>query len=124
MDEVERRLKVDVEYCVPLLLSHAEHKSVLSDTSIVDEHIDRTEVLLYLLNHSLSLGKVGGVSSVCFALYSYSLNFLASSFQSCSHVVVEHEVSECDVSSFLSEFHGNGLADTTSSTSDECCLTC
>ena len=88
MDEVERRLEVDVEHSVPLLLGHAEHESVLGDTGIVDEHIDRTEVLLYLNNKKNSIKKVDSISGISLTLNSNGLNLLATSFQSGSPVVV------------------------------------
>ena len=116
MDEVECRLEVHVQHCIPLLLAHAQHQTVLGDTGVVDQHVDRTEILLYLLNHSLSLSKVGSITCVCLTLHSHRLDFLASSLQSGCHIVVEYEVCKCNVSSFLSKFHGNGLTDTTCST--------
>ena len=40
MDEIEGRLQVDGNHSVPLLLSHAEHQTVLRDTCVVHQNID------------------------------------------------------------------------------------
>ena len=61
MDEVESRLQVHCNHSIPLLLSHAQHQTILGDTGIVDEDIDRTKILLHSLHHFLCLSEVGSV---------------------------------------------------------------
>ena len=124
VDEVESRLEVNVYDSVPLLLCHTQHESVLCYASVVHEDIDRAEVLLYLLHHLLCLCEVSSVSCIGAACHTDRLNLLACSLKACCHIVVEDEVCECDICSFLSELQCYSLTYTTCSTSDECCLSC
>ena len=111
MDEVERALQVHVDNGIPLCFSHAQHETVLGDTGVVHQYVDASEVLAYLLHHVLCLGEVGCVACIGAAGHSHSLYLLACSFQSGSHLIIEHQVGECDVGTLRSELQSDGLSD-------------
>ena len=47
---VEQRAEIGVDDSIPLLKRHLVERAILGDAGIVDEHIDRTEVSLDLLD--------------------------------------------------------------------------
>ena len=121
MDEVEGALEVHGDDSVPLCLSHAQHQSVLGDTGVVDQNLHRAKVCDNLLHGSLGLRKVSSVAGVALGLHTQRVE-LTLGLQT-AVLLVDSEVGEGDVSTFLSETQGNSLADTTGSTGDERGLT-
>ena len=108
MDEVEGTLKIDVDNGIPLSFAHAHHETVFGDTCIVDEHIDRAEIILNIVDYSFGLCEIISIVSVAFSLYTESFKLLFG----CFHIFVTIELGECNVGSFRSEFQGDSLADT------------
>ena len=124
MDKVEGRFQVYIQNCIPLSLTHTKHQTVLSDTCVVNENIDRTEICVNLLNGLLSLLEVSSITSICAACYTKSLNLLASSLQASCHIIIEYEVCECDVSTLRSKFHSDSLTYAASCTCYKGSFTC
>ena len=116
MDKVERALEVNGDDGVPLLLGHAQHESVLSDTGVVDQDIDFAKLLLDLLDHFFGLRKVGSVAGISLGLHAQGSDFLLGLLA----VLVDDEVGECDISAFAGILQGNSLANSTCGTSDKC----
>ena len=107
LGEVEHRLEVDVDNGVPLLLGHTLEGGVFGDASVVDQHVDATEVLDDLFDNLLGLSEVGGVGGIGFGLDAHGLEFLFG-FQ---HEVAQGDVGKGDVAALLGETDGDGLAD-------------
>ena len=79
---------------------------------------------MYLLYNLVCLLEIGSIACVCTTSNAQSLNLLTCSLKSGSHVVVEHEVGECDVCAFRGELHCDSLSDAAGCPRDEGSLTC
>ena len=115
MDEVEGRFEVHADDGIPLLFGHAKHEAVLGDAGIVDEDVDGAEVFLHLLHQGFRFREVGGVRSV-------ALTFNTEGFDLSLCLFVDSEIGECDVSAFGGVTEGDGLANASCCTCDECSL--
>ena len=124
MDEVECRLKVYIKYCIPLSFRHTEHKSILSDTSIVDQYVYAAEISMNLLYYFFCLLEISGIASICTTCYAQSFDFLTCCFESSGHIVVEHEVGKCDVCAFCGKFHCDSFSDAACCSCDKSSFTC
>ena len=103
MDEVESRLKVDCNDCIPLTFGHLKHKTILGNTCVVHQNIDLAEISHDLVYNSVSLLEIGSVGSISLYLMAKSLD-LGYSLLS---IFVDYEVSDCSLGS---EFQGDCLA--------------
>ena len=115
MDEIERRLKVDADDGIPLLLSHSHHQAILGDSRVVDKNIDPSEIGEDLLHDNMSLLEISRIGSVSFDLMAESLQFLDCLFSR----LVDHEVGKCHIGSFGGEFKGDRLSDSSRRARDE-----
>ena len=97
------------------MLGHTHHQTVASDTGIVYQNINATEIFHNLGNHVVSLLKVGGIRSIPFGFYAQGGNLLFGSLSN----LVDGEVGKCDISSFRSEFQGNSFSYTPCCTRDD-----
>ena len=111
MDEVKCRLQVHVDYHIPLLFAHAHHQTVTSDTGIVYQYIDPSEVLVDFFNDLCSIFKVSRVRSVTFGFHAHCFQFFSCIF--C--IFVNDKVSKCDVCAFGSKLKSDSLTNTASS---------
>src|SRR5437762_10432586 len=64
LGEQERGLEVRIQHLVPVLLADPEQQVVLGEAGVVDEHVDRAEVLLDRRDQPLALGRLGDVAGV------------------------------------------------------------
>ena len=71
----------------------------MGNTSVVYQNINATEVCMDSLHHFGSIFKAGSIGSIRFGLYAQRFDFFSCSFS----IFVNHQVSECYISSFLSE---------------------
>ncbi len=60
--EVERALQVRVDHVVPVRLPHAEQEPIPRDAGVVDEHVERSEVLRHCVDVGLRRVEIGHVS--------------------------------------------------------------
>ena len=118
VDKVEGALEVDCDYGIPLGLGHTHHQTVLCDTGVVDQDVDTAEVLDNLLDNLLGLSKVSGIGSVTLDLDAQGGDF----FLGLLAVLVDYQVSECDVGALLRKAHGQSLTDSAGGTGYQGCF--
>ena len=120
MDKVECRLQVDSDNGIPLSLGHAHHQSVFGDTGIVDQHVNRAEIRLYLIDNLFCLGKVSGIAGISLGLHAESLDFCFCSLS----VLIDNEVGKGNVCALLGKFQRDSFTDTACCTCNQCSFTC
>ena len=120
MDEVESRLQIDGNHCVPLRLRHTQHQAVFSDTGIVYQNIYRAEILFHLLHHFFRLCKISRIGSVAFGLHAESGDFCLGSLP----VFINYQIRKSHVRAFGGKLQGYGLADAAGGTRHQSRLSC
>ena len=120
VNEIEGRLQVHGNDCIPLLLGHTHHESVLRDAGVVHQDVDRAELFLNPGHYVGRLGKVGCVRGISHAFHAFGCYFCLGSLA----VLVDDKVGKSDVSAFFGELQRDGLADATGGTRDEGGLSC
>ena len=112
MDEVERRLQVDSNHGIPLLLGHTHHQSILGDTSIVDENVNTSKLLVHFVDHFFGLCEVGSIAGIALRLYAQS-----SYFHLCFFVLFK--VCKRNISAFCGKFQCDTFPDSTGSSRNQ-----
>ena len=120
MNEIESRLQVHGNDCIPLLLRHTHHEPVLRDAGVVHKDVDRAKLFLNLGHNVSRLGKIGCVRGISHAFHAFGGNFGLGGLA----VLVDDKVGKSDVSTFVGELQRDGLADAAGSTRDEGGLSC
>ena len=106
MDEVERRLEVDPDDAVPLLLAHPQHQAVARDAGVVDQDVDVAELSLDFIDHGMRLLEIGCIGSVGPGLVAVGLDLgerLLRRF-------VDDQIREGDIRAFGSKTQGDRLS--------------
>ena len=118
MNEVESGFQVNVDNHIPLLFGHTHHQTVTSNTCIVNQNINAAEICMNSLYYFGSIFKARCIRCICFGFYSKRFNF----FCCCLSIFINHQVSECNICSFLSELQSDSLADAACSTCHNGCF--
>ena len=118
VDEVKCRFQVHVDYHIPLLFAHTHHQTVASDTGIVYQYIDTSEVFVDFFYDLCSIFKVSCVRSITFGFYTHCFKFFCCIF--C--IFVNDKVSKCDVCTFGSKLQSDSLTNTAGSTGYNGCF--
>ena len=119
MGEIERRLEVDMQDLVPLLLGHAQQEGVARDTRVVHHDVyASTKVREHLLHHRVRSLKVRRVAEVGFGLHAQRQRFG-------NHLLGRlggDDIGNRDIAALLSKEQGNLPPDTACSTGDNGCF--
>ena len=124
MNEIESRLQVNIQNCIPLSLTHTKHQTILCNTCVIYEDINRAKVFINLLNGLLCLLKISSITCISTASYSKSFNFFTGSLQTSCHFVIEYKICKGDISTLRSKFHSDSFTNAACSTCYKGCLTC
>ena len=120
VDKVKGRLQVHSDYRIPLCLTHTHHQAIFRDPCIVYQNINRTKIILNLINHFLSILKIRSIRSITFHLYTQRSTF----FFCILTVFINYQVCKSDICSFGSKLQCNRLTNTTSGTCHNRSLSC
>ena len=106
MDEVECRLKVNINYSIPLCLRHSEHKAILCYAGVVYQNIQSAKLLYNCIYNIVALLKISSVGGYCKHPYAKSLNLALCLLT----ILIYYKVCKGNICALCGKFKSNGLA--------------